>query len=57
LGEIPLDPAIRIQSDGGKPVALDDSTVYGKAFREVAEALAARICVANYQEPQDISIE
>ena len=57
LGEIPLDPAIRIQSDGGKPVALDDSTVYGKAFREVAEALAARISVANYQGAGNISIE
>jgi ATP-binding protein involved in chromosome partitioning len=55
LGEIPLDPAIRIQSDNGKPVALDDSTIYGKAFREVAEAIAARISVANYQG--DISIE
>ena len=55
LGEIPLDPAIRIQSDNGKPVALDDSTIYGKAFREVAEAIAARISVANYQA--DISIE
>jgi ATP-binding protein involved in chromosome partitioning len=57
LGEIPLDPAIRIQSDSGKPVALDDSTVYGKAFREVADALAARVSVANYQGPGDISIE
>jgi ATP-binding protein involved in chromosome partitioning len=57
LGEIPLDPAIRIQSDSGKPVALDDSTVYGKAFREVADALAARVNVVNYQGPGDISIE
>ena len=32
LGEIPLDLSIREQSDSGKPVALDDSTIYGKAF-------------------------
>ncbi len=57
LGEIPLDMSIRVQSDGGKPVALDDSTVYGKAFQEVAGALAAQISIVNYQTPQEISIE
>jgi ATP-binding protein involved in chromosome partitioning len=57
LGEIPLDPSIRVQSDSGKPVALDDATVYGKAFREVAGALAAQISIASYQVPQDIRIE
>src|SRR3989442_5406753 len=31
LGEIPLDPAIPVQSDSGKPVALDPATPYGKA--------------------------
>jgi len=57
LGEIPLDPSIRVQSDSGKPVALDDSTVYGKAFREVAGALAAQISSANYRLAEDIQIE
>jgi ATP-binding protein involved in chromosome partitioning len=57
LGEIPLDMSIRVQSDGGEPVALDDSTVYGKAFRGVAGALAAQISIVNYQTPQEISIE
>jgi ATP-binding protein involved in chromosome partitioning len=57
LGEIPLDPSIRVQSDSGKPVALDDTTVYGKAFQEVAGALAAQISIASYQVPQDIKIE
>jgi ATP-binding protein involved in chromosome partitioning len=57
LGEIPLDPSIRVQSDSGKPVALDDTTVYGKAFQQVAGALAAQISIASYQVPQDIRIE
>jgi len=57
LGEIPLDPSIRIQSDRGKPVALDGSTPYGKAFQDVAAALAAQISIVNYQTPQGITIE
>jgi ATP-binding protein involved in chromosome partitioning len=54
LGEIPLDPVIRAQSDAGKPVALDGKSVNGKAFQEVAAALAEQVSVAN---PQAISIE
>jgi len=57
LGEIPLDPSIRSQSDDGKPVALDDSTTYGKAFRDMAGALAAEISKAAYKAPADIQIE
>ena len=55
LGEIPLDSVIRIQSDSGKPVALDETTVYGKAFQEVAQALATEI--SNASVAQEISIE
>src|SRR5208283_253482 len=57
LGEIPLDMSIREQSDAGKPVALDDSTIYGKAFQEVAAALTAQISVANLGKAEDIAIE
>jgi ATP-binding protein involved in chromosome partitioning len=57
LGEIPLDPAIRVQSDGGKPVAMSDATPYGKAFREVAGALAAQISKVNSQGPAPIRVE
>ncbi|MGA2987346.1 MAG: Mrp/NBP35 family ATP-binding protein [Terriglobia bacterium] len=57
LGEIPLDLSIREQSDAGKPVALDDSTIYGKAFQEVAGALATQISIGNFQTAADISIE
>jgi ATP-binding protein involved in chromosome partitioning len=54
LGEIPLDPVIRAQSDAGKPVALDGKSVNGKAFQEVAAALAEQVSAANQQA---ISIE
>jgi ATP-binding protein involved in chromosome partitioning len=57
LGEIPLDPAIRVQSDGGKPVAMSDVTPYGKAFREVAGALVAQISKVNSQGPAPIRVE
>jgi ATP-binding protein involved in chromosome partitioning len=54
LGEIPLDPAIRVHSDGGRPVALDDQSPNAQAFRKVAAALAEQVSVANQQA---ISIE
>jgi ATP-binding protein involved in chromosome partitioning len=54
LGEIPLDPVIRVQSDAGQPVALDGKSVNGKAFQGVAAALAEQVSVANQQA---ISIE
>ena len=57
LGEIPLDRAIRVQSDSGNPVALDPSTTYGKAFQDVAEALVAQINKLSVQVPQEITIE
>ena len=57
LGEIPLDSLIREQSDSGNPVALDDSTIYGKAFREVAGALAAQISIGSFAKQDEISIE
>ena len=57
LGEIPLDLSIREQSDSGKPVALDGSTSYGKAFQEVAGALAAQISIGNFDKAEDIKIE
>jgi ATP-binding protein involved in chromosome partitioning len=57
LGEIPLDPSIRAHSDSGKPVALDATTTYGNAFREIAGALAVQITIANSQLGEEISIE
>jgi ATP-binding protein involved in chromosome partitioning len=50
LGEIPIDPAVRIGGDGGKPViiAAPESAV-AVALREAAERSAARISVVAIQ--------
>ena len=57
LGEITIDLSIRLTSDSGKPVALDDSTPHAKIFQEVAGNLAAQVSIVNMQQPQEISIE
>ncbi|MBI4166629.1 MAG: Mrp/NBP35 family ATP-binding protein [Acidobacteria bacterium] len=57
LGEIPLDVNVRVQSDCGKPVALDGSTPYGKAFQEVANAVAKQVDAAGSKVDEGIQIE
>ncbi len=48
LGEIPLATAVRDCSDAGKPVVMElPDSPYAKAFREVAEKLAAQISIRN----------
>jgi ATP-binding protein involved in chromosome partitioning len=56
LGEIPLDVSIRAASDNGKPVALDESTAHGRAFHEVALALAEQVKRAS-EQTEEIKIE
>jgi ATP-binding protein involved in chromosome partitioning len=57
LGEIPLDIRVREQSDAGKPVALDASTPYGKAFQEIAAALAEQVQAREAAGDEGIQIE
>ena len=57
LGEIPLDIHVREQSDSGKPVALDGSTPYGKAFQDVASAVAKQVGERASKADDAISIE
>ena len=57
LGEIPLDIRVRVQSDSGKPVALDSSTPYGKAFQDITGAVAAQIGVLGSKAAEEIQIE
>jgi len=48
LGELPLDPAIRISGDAGKPVVLaEPESDIAQAFRELASAVAAQVSVQN----------
>ncbi len=52
LGEIPLNVAVREQTDMGKPVvAAEPDGVTAKVFREIAYRLAAQVAV----KPKDIS--
>lgn len=55
LGEIPLDPKIRIQSDAGRPVALDLNSPLADTYQAVAKALADQVTRANEQIPQIIT--
>lgn len=56
LGEVPLDTAIRRQSDGGTPVALDGLTPNAKAFAEIAAKLAVQVEAAKNQGAAGIEI-
>jgi len=50
LGEIPLDARIRAQSDLGVPIVIADPLApSSKAYRRIAELLAAQISIQNYQ--------
>ena len=55
LGEIPLDSKIRIQSDAGRPVALDLNSSLADAYKAVARALAEQVSRAAEQVPNIIS--
>ncbi|MBI3733399.1 MAG: Mrp/NBP35 family ATP-binding protein [Chloroflexi bacterium] len=48
LGEIPLNPDVRLGGDTGKPiVALKPDSLEAKAFHELAQVIAAKISVLN----------
>ena len=47
LGQIPLVQSICESGDNGKPVALDDTSIVGKAFRILAENIAQQIAIRN----------
>ncbi len=57
LGEIPLNPGIRRNSDSGRPAVLEVETPYSQAFVEVASATAAQVSIANFTAPQAPVIE
>jgi ATP-binding protein involved in chromosome partitioning len=57
IGSVPLDPAIRIGGDSGRPivVAYPDSEA-GRRLIEIARQVAARVSVLNYQQNNVIPI-
>jgi ATP-binding protein involved in chromosome partitioning len=58
LGAIPMDPAVRIGGDQGKPivVAQPDSAA-GRALQSIAEQLAARLSVEAYNNKSSVKFE
>jgi ATP-binding protein involved in chromosome partitioning len=49
LGEIPLATEIRTSSDAGRPIVLDRTSPFAKAYLGVAEKLAAQVSIRNMQ--------
>ena len=47
LGEIPLQEAITLGGDGGKPVALDSNTQQAEAFSSIAGKVAQQVAIEN----------
>lgn len=53
LGEIPLDPRIRLGGDTGLPVSVTEpDSPIGIAFRDVSQQVAAKVSVLNAQAAQ-----
>jgi ATP-binding protein involved in chromosome partitioning len=58
LGEIPLSTLIRIRSDDGQPVALEDgNSPISRIFTDLARAVAHQVSLVNAQSAPSIAIE
>lgn len=58
LGAIPLDPAVRVGGDQGKPIVVTNpESTSGKALKSIAELLAARLSVEAYKNQSNVKIE
>ena len=57
LGQIPMDPAVRIGGDAGEPVVVTaPDSPPARALRGLAEQIAAQLSVAAFQSGQSVSI-
>ncbi|MFN4293188.1 MAG: Mrp/NBP35 family ATP-binding protein [Thermoflexales bacterium] len=57
LGSVPLDPAIRVGGDSGRPiVAAYPESEAAKRLTEIAKQVAARVSVLNFQQNNVIPI-
>lgn len=58
LGVIPLEPAVRVGGDEGKPIVLSQpESPAGVALRRIAEQLAAQISIAAFKRQGGVKIE
>lgn len=57
LGQVPMDPAVRIGGDGGIPIVVSQpDSAPAKALRALAEAIAARLSVSALQGSGEVPI-
>jgi ATP-binding protein involved in chromosome partitioning len=55
IGEIPLDPQVRVGGDGGLPVVVSHpDSAAAKALVAVAQDIAARVSVQNYMNQNNV---
>ncbi len=47
LGQIPIVEGICASGDAGSPIALNQDSIVGKAFQELAQNLAQQIAIRN----------
>ncbi|MGH9471060.1 MAG: Mrp/NBP35 family ATP-binding protein, partial [Terriglobia bacterium] len=57
LGEIPLDANIRVSGDRGSPIAMDPGSAGGKAFQQLAHAVAEQVELATQEAAQEIRLQ
>jgi ATP-binding protein involved in chromosome partitioning len=57
LGQIPLVQSICESGDIGSPVSLDDATIIGIAFRQLAENIAQQVAIRNSTIPPTMVVE
>lgn len=55
LGSLPLDPAIRVGADAGKPIVRQDSGETAAAFQELAATIANKVGVLRRHHQQQTS--
>jgi ATP-binding protein involved in chromosome partitioning len=56
LGEIPLVKSISDSGDAGKPVILDEASVIGSAFIEMAKKVAQQVAICNANAINNVTI-
>jgi ATP-binding protein involved in chromosome partitioning len=51
LGSVPLDPAVRVSGDGGKPIlTMDSSSPAAAALLRMSQQVAARVSQLNFSQ-------